>query len=33
MHELMSNRGASGEIRTARKAQDAEVSGDESGSL
>ena len=33
MHELMSNRGASGEIRTARRAQDAEVSGDESGSL
>ena len=33
MHELMSNRGASGEIRTARRAQAAEVSGHESGRL
>ena len=31
MHELISNRGASGEIRTARRARNAEVSGDESG--
>jgi hypothetical protein len=33
MHELISNRGASGEIWTARRARNAEVSGDESGSL
>jgi hypothetical protein len=31
MHELISNRGASGEIWTARRARNAEVSGDESG--
>ena len=31
MHELISNRVASGEIWTARRAWDAEVSGDESG--
>ena len=30
MHELISNRVASGEIWTARRAWDAEVSGDES---
>ena len=33
MHELIGNRGASGEIWTARRARNAEVSGDESGSL
>ena len=31
MHELISNRGASTKIRTAPRARDAEVSGDESG--
>ena len=31
MHELISNRGASAKIRTARRARKAEVSGDESG--
>jgi len=30
MHELISNRSASAKIRTARRAQKAEVSGDES---
>jgi hypothetical protein len=30
LHELISNRGASAEIRTAPRARDAEVSGDES---
>ncbi len=30
LHELISNRGASGEIRTARRPRKAEVSGDES---
>ena len=33
MHELISNRGASASIRTARRARKAEVSGDESGRL
>jgi hypothetical protein len=31
VHELISNRGASARIRTARRARNAEVSGDESG--
>jgi len=30
MHELISNRGPSGEIRTARRPRSAEVSGDDS---
>jgi hypothetical protein len=30
MHELIGNRGTLGEIRTARRARNAEVSGDES---
>ena len=30
MHELISNRGAPGKVRTARRALKAEVSGDES---
>ena len=33
MHELISNRRASGEIRAARRAPRAEVSGDESESI